>query len=132
MNPAARTPVRGPQDVSSLPPRRAGNSARDMIGWWEARRIPFYLIVGSASILTCIIVGIVGLASEMLSRRELGLADPPLFALIDIIIYGILGMTENSESRRAPACGSLAGLKTGPYIGTEELSDFLRRITLSR
>jgi hypothetical protein len=59
-------------------------SAREAIGWWESRRIPFNLIVGSAGILSCIIVGIVGLGSEILFGSEFGLPDPPLFALIGI------------------------------------------------
>ena len=66
------------------------NSARDTIGWWEARRIPFNLIVGSVGILTCIIVGIAGLCSEVLFHSEFGLPNPPLFALFAVIIYGIL------------------------------------------
>ena len=66
------------------------NSARDAIGWWEARRIPFNLIVGSAGILTCTFVGVVGLGSEVLFDSEFGLPNPPLFALIGIIIYGLL------------------------------------------
>jgi len=65
-------------------------SARDTIGWWEARRIPFNLIVGSVGILTCVIVGIVGLGSEVLFHSEFGLPNPPLFALFAVIIYGIL------------------------------------------
>jgi hypothetical protein len=66
------------------------NSARDVIGWWEARRIPFNLIVGSAGILTCIFIGIVGLSSELLFKSEFGLPDPPLFALVAIVIYGVI------------------------------------------
>jgi hypothetical protein len=65
-------------------------SARETIGWWEARRIPFNLVVGSAGILTCIVIVIVGLGSEMLFGTEFGLPDPPIFALIGIAIYGIM------------------------------------------
>ncbi len=63
-------------------------SAWEAIGWWEARRIPFNLIVGSAGILSCIVVGVVGLGSYFLFDSEFGLPDPPLFALFGIIIYG--------------------------------------------
>jgi hypothetical protein len=66
------------------------NSARDVIGWWETRRIPFNLVVGSAGILTCIVIAIVGLGSEMLFNSEFGIPDPPGFALIGVTIYGIL------------------------------------------
>jgi|HubBroStandDraft_4_1064222.scaffolds.fasta_scaffold01000_8 hypothetical protein len=65
-------------------------SAREAIGWWESRQIPFNLIVGSAGILSCIIVGIVALGSEILFGSEFGLPDPPLFELIGILIYGIM------------------------------------------
>src|SRR5579864_5800344 len=65
------------------------NSSREVIGWWEARRIPFNLIVGSVGILTCIVVGVVGLGSELLFNSEFGVPNPPLFALIGIILYGI-------------------------------------------
>src|SRR5215472_2059949 len=34
-------------------------TARDAIGWWEARRVPFNLIVGSAGIFTCIVMGVI-------------------------------------------------------------------------
>ena len=47
-------------------------------------------MVGSAGILSCIIVGIAGLGSEILFGSEFGLPDPPLFALIRILIYGIM------------------------------------------
>lgn len=60
-----------------------------MIGWWEARRIPFNLIVGSAGLISCIVVGLVALGSYFLYDSELGMPDPPLFALVGILIYGI-------------------------------------------
>ena len=66
------------------------SSSREVIGWWEARRIPFNLIVGSVGILTCMVVGVVALGSEILFNSEFGLPNPPAVALIGIIIYGIL------------------------------------------
>jgi hypothetical protein len=65
-------------------------SARDVIGWWESRRIPFNLIVGTAGILTCIIVGVVGLGGSILFGSDFGTPDPPLFALVGVLIYGIV------------------------------------------
>ncbi len=67
----------------------AVRDARATISWWEARRIPFNLIVGSAGILTCIVVGVVGLGAEILFNSEFGMPNPPGFALIGIILYGI-------------------------------------------
>jgi hypothetical protein len=64
-------------------------SAREAIGWWETRRVPFNLIVGSAGILSCIVVTVVGLGSYFLFDSEFGLPDPPLFALVGILLYGL-------------------------------------------
>jgi hypothetical protein len=65
-------------------------SAKDLIGWWESRRIAFNLIVGTAGILTSIIVGVVGLRSSILFGSDFGLPNPPLFALFGVVIYGIM------------------------------------------
>jgi ABC-type branched-subunit amino acid transport system permease subunit len=65
-------------------------SAWDAIGWWESRRVSFNLIVGSAGILSCIVVGVVGLGASILFDSDFGLPDPPAFALVVILIYGIM------------------------------------------
>jgi hypothetical protein len=65
-------------------------SAKEVIGWWESRRIPFNLMVGTAGILTSVIVGVVGLGSSILFGSDFGLPNPPLFALFGILIYGIV------------------------------------------
>ena len=86
-----RHPVFGRLRPSTLCRRDALiTNARDTIGWWESRRIPFNLIVGSAGILSCITIGIVGLGSEILFGSEFGIPNPPAFALIGILIYGIM------------------------------------------
>ncbi len=65
-------------------------STRAAIGWWETRRIPYNLIVGSAGILTCIAIAIVGMGSYIFFNSDFGLPDPPLFAIFGVILYGIL------------------------------------------
>lgn len=65
-------------------------TVRDMIGWWEARRIPFNLIVGSAGLLSVMVMGVVATGSSLLFKSDLGLPDPPLFALFGVVIYGIM------------------------------------------
>ena len=65
-------------------------STRAVIGWWETRRIPYNLIVGSAGILTCIAIAIVGMGSYIFFNSDFGLPDPPLFAIFGVILYGIL------------------------------------------
>jgi hypothetical protein len=65
-------------------------TVRDVIGWWEARRIPFNLIVGSAGVLSSVVMGIVATGSFFLFNSDFGLPDPPLFALFGVVIYGIM------------------------------------------
>jgi hypothetical protein len=66
------------------------SSAWQVIGWWESRRIPYNLIVGSAGLISCVVVGAAALASEILFGKEFGLPDPPIFAIIGILIYGLI------------------------------------------
>jgi len=63
--------------------------SKDVIGWWEARRIPFNLIVGIAGVLSCIVAGVVVLGSYFLGNGDFDLPDPPLFAVFGIILYAI-------------------------------------------
>jgi hypothetical protein len=65
-------------------------SPRAVIGWWETRRFPYNLIVGSAGIFTCIVIAIVGMGSYIFFNSDFGLPDPPLFAIFGVILYGIL------------------------------------------
>jgi hypothetical protein len=43
-----------------------------------------------SGILSCIVVGVVGMGSSILFDGDFGLPDPPLFALLGILIYGII------------------------------------------
>ncbi len=65
-------------------------SARETIGWWEARRVPFNLIVGGAGIVSVAIVSIVGLGAYFLFNSDFGLPDPPLFAAVGVIVYALV------------------------------------------
>ena len=65
-------------------------SARQTIGWWEARRVPFNLIVGCAGVVSIAVVSIVGLGAYFLFNSELGLPDPPLFAIFGVILYALV------------------------------------------
>lgn len=65
------------------------NSAKDAIGWWETRRIPFNLIVGISGILSTVVVCVVGLGSYYLFDGDFGLPNPPLFAVLGVLFYGI-------------------------------------------
>jgi hypothetical protein len=65
-------------------------SAWETRGWWEARRIPFNLIVGSAGILSCVVVGIVGLGSYFLFDSDFGLPGSPFLSLMAVMIYAVM------------------------------------------
>lgn len=61
----------------------------DIIKWWELRRIPYNLAVGTTGILTLAVVLLVaGIASEKFGE-PLGLPDPPIIAVFAVIGYGI-------------------------------------------
>jgi hypothetical protein len=64
-------------------------SAWETIGWWEARRIPYNFIVGTAGILTCVVLGVIGIAASLLFNSDFGMPDPPLFAVFGVLFYGI-------------------------------------------
>jgi hypothetical protein len=65
-------------------------SARQAIGWWEARRVPFNLIVASAGIVSVAVVSVVGLGAYFLFNSDFGVPDPPLFAVLGVIFYGVV------------------------------------------
>jgi hypothetical protein len=64
------------------------STTTEAIGWWETRRIPFNLIVGTGGILTCIIIGIVGLGSWIFWGSVIGMPNSPLLALLGVVLYG--------------------------------------------
>lgn len=64
-------------------------TARQAIGWWEARRVPFNLVVAIAGTVTVVVVSVVGLAATLLFHSDFGLPDPPLFAVIGVIVYAL-------------------------------------------
>jgi len=65
-------------------------TAWQVIGWWEARRIPFNLIVGCVGVVSCAIIGVVGLGGHFLFNSEFGLPDPPLFPVFAVAFYAFV------------------------------------------
>jgi len=73
---------------SALGSRRAPlQSAWQVIGWWEARRLVFNLIVGAAGIGTAGIILIVALISERLLGGPIGMPDPPIVAVLGVVLF---------------------------------------------
>jgi hypothetical protein len=62
---------------------------RQVILWWEARRIPFNIIVGITGIITCALLALMGYFAETKFGLEALLPDPPIVAVLAIFLYGI-------------------------------------------
>jgi hypothetical protein len=60
----------------------------ETIGWWEARRVPYNLIVCCAGILTCITLAIFLAGSILLFHQDD--VGSPLVGLIGIFVYAIM------------------------------------------
>jgi hypothetical protein len=60
-----------------------------VVTWWEIRRFAYNVIVGATGIATCTICFLVAFISSKLTSQPIGWPDPPLFALIGIVAYGI-------------------------------------------
>jgi hypothetical protein len=63
-------------------------SAKEVVGWWEARRPIFNLVVGAAGIFSCMVAAIDVFASRYLHYGNASLPNPPLFVLLGIFFYG--------------------------------------------
>jgi hypothetical protein len=70
--------------------RRAPERAWDIISWWEARRLPYNLIVGATGIATAIVMLITGYVTEHVVGEAIGVPASPFFALMGVIVYGIM------------------------------------------
>ena len=63
---------------------------REIIGWWEARRIPYNLFVGGAGVLASIVILATGFITEHFTGEAIGIPDPPLFAVLAVMAYGVM------------------------------------------
>ena len=61
-----------------------------IVAWWEARRVPFNIIVAVAGVVSAAVM--VGVAFTCVRRGgpPIGLPASPLFALVGALIYGIV------------------------------------------
>lgn len=59
----------------------------DVIGWWEARRPAFNLMVGVVGLLSCTIIGVVIMAAYFLFDVDL---FPEPFSILMIPVYALL------------------------------------------
>lgn len=61
-----------------------------VISWWEARRIPYNLLVGVMGIVTCGLVVVTAVVTDHYLHEPIGLPNPPVIALLVTILYGIM------------------------------------------
>ena len=65
------------------------SSAWQAIGWWEARRIPFNLIVAATGALSGAALVAIGVAGELLFGIPFGLPDPPFLLFAAVAFYAV-------------------------------------------
>lgn len=65
-------------------------SAWQVITWWEARRIFYNLLVGAVGIVTILLCLVSAAVGESFLGIPIGLPDPPIFAVVAVIVYGIM------------------------------------------
>lgn len=60
------------------------------IAWWEARRIPYNLLVGITGVLSGALCFVTGMLCEHFLGEPIGIPDPPFFALLAVAAYGLV------------------------------------------
>jgi hypothetical protein len=67
----------------------AHQQSGSIVGWWEARRVPYNFIVGAVGVVTSAVMVTVALTCESRGGAPIGLPDPPLFAVVGVLLYAI-------------------------------------------
>ena len=61
-----------------------------VVGWWEARRLPYNIIVGAVGLLSATVMVAVAFTCERRGGAAIGLPGSPLFAIAGVLLYGLL------------------------------------------
>lgn len=61
----------------------------EIIAWWELRRIPYNVVVGATGIVTIVIIATAAWIASQKFGDPIEFPDPPLFALMAVIAYGV-------------------------------------------
>jgi len=64
-------------------------SSLQIILWWEARRLFFNMVVGIAGVVTVFTMLATAMIAEKLLGEPIGWPDPPIFAIISVVLYAI-------------------------------------------
>jgi hypothetical protein len=67
----------------------APKTAWEIISWWEARRIPYNLIVGISGLISILPILGTAFVTDRLVGEPAGLPDPPFFAFLGVVAYGV-------------------------------------------
>jgi hypothetical protein len=62
---------------------------REVVLWWERRRIPYNLIVGATGLITSALVLLMAYFAETKFHLAAIFPDPPLAALLLVFLYGV-------------------------------------------
>ncbi len=60
-----------------------------IILWWEARRLFFNIVVGIAGVITVFTMLFSAMIADKLFNEPIGWPDPPIFAIIGVVVYAI-------------------------------------------
>ena len=63
------------------------SSIWQIIGWWEARRVPFNLIVGATGVVTSAVMLLTAVISEYLTGEPIGMPDPPVIVVVAAVLF---------------------------------------------
>lgn len=61
-----------------------------MIAWWEARRVPYNLLVGTMGAVSAAMCVVTAILSERYLGEPIGIPDPPFFAIFAVIFYALM------------------------------------------
>ena len=63
--------------------------SKAVILWWEARRIPYNVIVGAVGMVSSAVMVTVAFTCNSRGGAPIGLPDPPVLAIMGVLMYGI-------------------------------------------
>ena len=60
-----------------------------IIGWWEARRIPFNLIVGATGVVTSVAILLIAAVMELFFGLPVEWPDPPIIMFFGVVFFAV-------------------------------------------
>ena len=63
---------------------------REVIRWWESRRVFFNLVVGCTGLFTCLLLIVCAVLADHFVGEPIGMSDGPLLGVFLVIPYALL------------------------------------------